>query len=178
VFQISFPQIVQKAKYEKSVHSWWRKNVVLNMYCVLKNILHFLYFSFPNVTLPSMLHFLFIFAGTGFEVLTVVRINIAVWVRTPCSLVVHAYECFSRQSEDGESIHPPHRPDLAPSDFHLFLHLKKHLAGQKFHEDEEVENEVTTWLRAQAAGLYDIGIQKLVPGLNKCLDKSGDCVET
>jgi hypothetical protein len=52
------------------------------------------------------------------------------------------------------------------------LHLKKHLAGQKFHEDEEVKNEVTTWLRA-----YDIGIQKLVPRLNKCLDKGGDYVE-
>ena len=28
---------------------------------------------------------------------------------------------------------------LAPSHFHLFLHLKKHLAGQKFHEDKEVK---------------------------------------
>jgi hypothetical protein len=33
----------------------------------------------------------------------------------------------------------------------FFLHLKKYLAGQKFHEDEEVKNEVTGWLRAQAA---------------------------
>jgi hypothetical protein len=57
------------------------------------------------------------------------------------------------------------------------LHLKKHLAGQKFHEDEEVKNEVTTWLHAQAAEFYDIGIQKLVPRLNKCLDKGGDYVE-
>jgi hypothetical protein len=57
------------------------------------------------------------------------------------------------------------------------LHSKKHLAGQKFYEDEEVKNEVTTWLRAQAAELYDIGIQKLVPRLNKCLDKVGDHVE-
>jgi hypothetical protein len=24
--------------------------------------------------------------------------------------------------------------------FHFFLHLKKHLAGQKYHEDEEVRN--------------------------------------
>ena len=36
--------------------------------------------------------------------------------------------------------HPAHSPDLASSDFHLFLHLEKHLAGQKFHEDEEVVN--------------------------------------
>jgi hypothetical protein len=57
------------------------------------------------------------------------------------------------------------------------LHLKKHLAGQKFHEDEEVKNEVTTWLCAQAAEFYDIGILKPVPRLNKCLDEGGDYVE-
>jgi hypothetical protein len=45
------------------------------------------------------------------------------------------------------------------------LHLKKHLAGQKFYEDEEVKNEVTAWLRVQAVEFYDIGIQKLLyPG--------------
>jgi histone-lysine N-methyltransferase SETMAR len=47
--------------------------------------------------------------------------------------------------------HPDQSPDLAPSDFHLFLHLKKHLAGHTFHKDEEVKNKVTTWWRAQAA---------------------------
>jgi hypothetical protein len=29
----------------------------------------------------------------------------------------------------------------------------------------------------QAADIYDSGIQKLVPRLNKCLDNAGDCVE-
>jgi len=64
-----------------------------------------------------------------------------------------------------------HSPDLSPSDFHLFLHIKKHLVSQKFHEDEEVKNEVTTWLHAQAAESYDIRIQKLVTKLNKCPGK-------
>jgi histone-lysine N-methyltransferase SETMAR len=73
--------------------------------------------------------------------------------------------------------HPAHSPDLAPSDFHLFLHLKKHLASQNFHEDEEVKNEVTAWLRAQVAEFYDIRIQNLVPRLNKCVDNGGDYVE-
>jgi histone-lysine N-methyltransferase SETMAR len=73
--------------------------------------------------------------------------------------------------------HPAHSPDLAPSDVHLFLHLKKHLAGQKFHEDEEVKNEVTAWLRAQVAEFYDIVIPNLVPRLTKCLDRGGDYVE-
>ena len=49
--------------------------------------------------------------------------------------------------------HLTHSPHLTPSDFHLFLHLKKHLASQKFHEDEEVKNKVTKWLWAQAGVL-------------------------
>jgi hypothetical protein len=36
----------------------------------------------------SMLHLFFIFFGKRFEVLTVVIIHNAVWVRTPCSLVI------------------------------------------------------------------------------------------
>ena len=70
-----------------------------------------------------------------------------------------------------------HCPDRYPSDFHFFLHLKKHLVSQKFHEDEEVKNEVTKWLHAQAVEFYGIGIQKLVPRLNKCLDRCGDYVK-
>jgi len=56
----------------------------------------------------------------------------------------------------------------------LFLHLKKHLAGQKFPKDKEVKNEVTAWLLAQAVKFYDTGIQKLKPWRNKCLHKSSD----
>jgi len=59
--------------------------------------------------------------------------------------------------------HPAHSPDLAPGDFHLFLHLKKHLTGRKFDEDE-----FTPLLRAKAAELYDIGMQNLVPMRSKC----------
>jgi len=59
----------------------------------------------------------------------------------------------------------------------LFLRLQEHLAGQKFHEDEEVTNKVITWLCAQAAELYDIWIQKLTLWLNKSLDIGSDYVE-
>jgi len=59
----------------------------------------------------------------------------------------------------------------------LFLHLKKHLAGKKFDDDDEVQEEVMTWFSGQAADFYDSGIQMLVPRLNKCLDIAGDCVE-
>jgi len=60
----------------------------------------------------------------------------------------------------------------------LFLHLKKHLAGKMFDDDDdEVQERVMTWFKGQAADFYDSGIQKLVPGLNKCLYNAGDYVE-
>ena len=40
--------------------------------------------------------------------------------------------------------HPPYSLDFAPSDFHLFLRLKKHLAGKKFDDDDEVQEDVMT----------------------------------
>jgi histone-lysine N-methyltransferase SETMAR len=35
--------------------------------------------------------------------------------------------------------HPLHSPDLASSDYHMFLRLKKHLVGKKFDNDNEVQ---------------------------------------
>jgi len=72
---------------------------------------------------------------------------------------------------------PAHSPDLAPSNFLLRLHLKKYLVLQKFHDDEQVNNKVTMWLRAQVAEFYDIEIQKLIPRLNRCLDKGDNYAE-
>ena len=59
----------------------------------------------------------------------------------------------------------------------MFLHLKNHLAGKMFDDDDEVQEEVMTWFKGQAADFYDSGIQKLVPRLSKCLDNAGDYVE-
>jgi hypothetical protein len=42
---------------------------------------------------------------------------------------------------------------------------------------DEVQEEVMTWLKGQAADFYDSGIQKLVPILNKRLDSACDYVE-
>jgi hypothetical protein len=74
------------------------------------------------------------------------------------------------------SDHSPYGLDLALSDFHLF-HLKKHLAGKKFDENNEGQEVVMTWFKGQAADFYDSGIEKLVPRLIKCLDNAGDYVE-
>ena len=33
--------------------------------------------------------------------------------------------------------HSQYSPDLSPSDFHLFLHLKKLLGGKRFDDDDD-----------------------------------------
>jgi len=42
---------------------------------------------------------------------------------------------------------------------------------------DKVQEEVMTWFKVLAAEFYDSGKQKLVPRLNKCLDKAGEYVE-
>jgi histone-lysine N-methyltransferase SETMAR len=70
--------------------------------------------------------------------------------------------------------HPPYSPDLALSDFHVFLHLKTFLGGRRFHDDSEVKDAVDTWFASQAASFYDAGVQKLVPRYDKCLNNGGN----
>lgn len=75
--------------------------------------------------------------------------------------------------------HPPYSPDLAPSDYHvMFLHLKKHLGGERHDDDDdEVKTAVLEWLSRQAAEFYDDGIQNLIGRYNKCLNIGGNYVE-
>lgn len=73
--------------------------------------------------------------------------------------------------------HPPHSPDLAPSDYHLFPFLKVALGGRRFHTDEEVKEAVKIFFQKQDTNWYLAGIQKLLSRYNKCIDEGGDYVE-
>jgi transposase len=73
--------------------------------------------------------------------------------------------------------HPPYSPDFAPSDYHLFTHLKYWLRSQCFNNKEELMEGVKTWLSSQVADFFDISIKKLIPRYNKCLNSGGDSVE-
>ena len=72
--------------------------------------------------------------------------------------------------------HPLYSPDLAPSDFHLFLHLKKFLGGKRFDEGCDTKDAVQKLLTLQVAAFYEEGIQKLVPRYVKCLNNGGEYV--
>ena len=73
--------------------------------------------------------------------------------------------------------HPPYSPDLAPSDYHLFTDLKKWLGGQRFDSNDELKSSVADWLTTQERTFYNMGIEKLVPRYDKCLNNGGDYVE-
>ncbi|GFU42522.1 histone-lysine N-methyltransferase SETMAR [Trichonephila clavipes] len=73
--------------------------------------------------------------------------------------------------------HPSYSPDLTLSDFHLFLHLKSFLAGKHFNNDKELKENVSNWLKTQAATFYEEGIEKLVPRYDTCLQNFGSYVE-
>ncbi|GFV39220.1 histone-lysine N-methyltransferase SETMAR [Trichonephila clavipes] len=68
-------------------------------------------------------------------------------------------------------------PDLTPSDFHLFLHLKSFLAGKHFNNDKELKENVSNSLKTQVATFYEEGIEKLVPRYDTCLQNFGSFVE-
>ena len=68
--------------------------------------------------------------------------------------------------------HPPYSPDLAPSDYHLFPELKKHLKGRHSSSDAEV-------IAARRPGWADkflilIILQKLEQRPKKCIERRGE----
>ena len=73
--------------------------------------------------------------------------------------------------------HSPYSPDLAPSDYHLFLHLKNFLGGKRFDDEDDLKDAVQKRLTLQAAAFYEDSIQKLVPRYDKCLNNGGEYVE-
>ncbi|GBM35067.1 hypothetical protein AVEN_203230-1 [Araneus ventricosus] len=68
-------------------------------------------------------------------------------------------------------------PDLAPSDFHLFEPLKKHLAGRHFRTDAEVQETVVEWLRDLDPDFFYAGFDRSVYRWHKCFNDYGDYVE-
>ena len=67
--------------------------------------------------------------------------------------------------------------DLAPSDFHLFPKLRKHLRGQNFSSDEEVTAAVCQWFWEEEKDFLNDRIQKLVKHWQKCNEIEGDYFE-
>ena len=70
--------------------------------------------------------------------------------------------------------HPAYSPDLAPCDYYLFRHLKGHLRGTRFVDDDSVKCAVEAWLEGQSEDVY---FQSLPEKWWKCVELSGDYIE-
>ena len=57
--------------------------------------------------------------------------------------------------------HSPYSPDLAPSDYRLFLSLQNHLNGKTFDSNESVKNELIQFFDSKNQTFYESGIMKL-----------------
>ncbi|GFN86520.1 histone-lysine N-methyltransferase SETMAR [Plakobranchus ocellatus] len=69
------------------------------------------------------------------------------------------------------------RPDLAPSDFHLFGPLKRHLGGMAFETEDDLISELRKWFDNLDVDFFRVGINSLLSRWQKCIDLHGDYVE-
>ncbi|GFS76233.1 histone-lysine N-methyltransferase SETMAR [Trichonephila clavipes] len=58
-------------------------------------------------------------------------------------------------------MHPPYSPDLAPSDYHLFLALQNFLSEKKSGSREDCENRLLYVFANKGQDFYERGIMKL-----------------
>ncbi|GFS23598.1 histone-lysine N-methyltransferase SETMAR [Elysia marginata] len=73
--------------------------------------------------------------------------------------------------------HQSNSPDLAPSSYYLFCHMKQGLRGKHYENDEEVKNAVKKWLKEQPRHFYKAGIHAFVKRWNVALERGCDCIE-
>lgn len=73
--------------------------------------------------------------------------------------------------------HPPYSPDLAPSDYALFPHMKSFFRGRRFSTRGELEEETNSILRAISPQWFRQSIRKLEERWQKCVALEGDYVE-
>ncbi|GFX83529.1 histone-lysine N-methyltransferase SETMAR [Trichonephila clavipes] len=58
-------------------------------------------------------------------------------------------------------MHPPYSPDLAPSDYHLFLTFQNFLSDKKLGSREDCENQLPDFFANKAQNFKERGILKL-----------------
>ena len=73
--------------------------------------------------------------------------------------------------------HPPYSPDLAPSDYYLFQHLKSQLRGTRFRDDDELKAAAQAWFEDQIDDFYFKGTDCLKEKWAKCIEVKGDYIE-
>ncbi|GFV87555.1 transposase [Trichonephila clavipes] len=68
---------------------------------------------------------------------------------------------------------PPYSPDLAPSDYHLFLALQKFLSDKKLRSREDYENRLLDIFADTGQDLYERDIMKLPLKWKQVIQQNG-----
>ncbi len=72
--------------------------------------------------------------------------------------------------------HPAYSPDLAPSDYHVFRVLKRHLWEMKFDNQRQLEMKVSNFFDAQPPEFWQKGIEKLPDRWAQIIDSNGEYI--
>lgn len=70
-------------------------------------------------------------------------------------------------------LHPPYSPDLAPSDFHLFLSMANALGTVKLDSREACEKWLSEFFESRGKDFYEKGIMKLPSNWQKVIEQNG-----
>lgn len=70
--------------------------------------------------------------------------------------------------------HPPYSPDIAPSDYHLFLSIQNFLNGKKFEMDDDVKMELEKFFESKDELFYQNGILKLPSRWEQIVNNNGN----
>ena len=73
--------------------------------------------------------------------------------------------------------HPPYSSDLAPSDFYLFKHLKKALAGRHFEKPDELQQATEDFFTQKPPDFFKKAFDDLVHRWQKCIENDGSYIE-
>lgn len=72
--------------------------------------------------------------------------------------------------------HPPYSPDLAPSDYHLFLSLQNFLNGKKFKDESDVRQVLLEFFALKSESFYKKGIYKLPSRWEQVIKNDGNFI--
>lgn len=70
--------------------------------------------------------------------------------------------------------HPPYSPDLAPTDYHLFLSLSNAMQGKTFIDEDDMERWLNNFFESKPEEFYAGGIKSLYEKWQKVIDCDGD----
>uniref|UniRef100_A0A0N5BM18 HTH_48 domain-containing protein n=1 Tax=Strongyloides papillosus TaxID=174720 RepID=A0A0N5BM18_STREA len=72
--------------------------------------------------------------------------------------------------------HPAYSPDVAPSDYHLFLSLQNFLNGRSFRNDDEVKSALSEYFSKKDRVFFESGIDKLPDKWRQVVNNNGQYI--